>query len=336
MGVSLFFVLSGFLITYLLLQEKESTGKVKVLYFYMKRVLRIWPMFYAVVIAGFIVIPVIAGSFSLQPIKEHLLWFITFTNNFDRVITDFSGIDNSSLGVLWSVAVEEQFYLFWPLILIFTNRKTLPFIAATLILISAYYRHTHSLSVNHIFYSTFSVMGDLAVGGIFAYFGYYSNSFRTFFFELKSHWRFAIYVILGCIIANHSSFLTTGNFASAGRIPLTLCFALVIADQCFSGNIRSGLSRIPGLNKMGVISYGFYCLHMFSIVIFQKLNAFLGYSKISTPVFYTELVGAFVLTFIASLLSYRFFESKFLKLKSKFQYRIGRHETSTANTHTNN
>lgn len=322
MGVSLFFVLSGYLITYLLLQEKESTGKIKLLYFYMKRILRIWPMFYVVLVAGFVVIPMISGSLSLEPIKEHLPWFITFTNNFDLLITDFSGINNNSLGVLWSVAVEEQFYLFWPLIIMFTNRKNFPFVASALILISAIYRHTHSTSVDHLSFCTFSVMGDLAVGGILAYFGYYSKTFRTFFSEMKSQWRVVAYVILGFIIANHSSLLTASHFAALGRIALTLCFAFIIADQCFSGHVRSGLSRIPGLNKMGVISYGFYCLHVFSIIIFQKLNAVLGYTKISTAIFYSEFVGAFILSFMVSFLSYRYFESKFLKLKPKFQYQI--------------
>lgn len=111
LGVNFFFVLSGFLITYLLLEEKAATGKIDILAFYMRRVLRIWPLYYFVIFVGFVLIPYVQSRLG-QPTPEsaNLFQYLFFIGNFGDKPT------SAVLGILWSIAVEEQFYLVWPIV----------------------------------------------------------------------------------------------------------------------------------------------------------------------------------------------------------------------------
>ena len=116
LGVSFFFVLSGFLITYLLLKEKELSGKINIKNFYLRRILRIWPVYFLVVALCLIVFPrlgnLVPGWFPISVDTSSLnpLFYLTFTGNFDYLV---NGISNVMIGVLWSVSIEEQFYLFF-------------------------------------------------------------------------------------------------------------------------------------------------------------------------------------------------------------------------------
>ncbi len=114
-GVNFFFVLSGFLITYLLIQEKKLTGKIHVANFYVRRILRIWPLFYVCILFGLVLYPllkkIIGGELF---VVAHPWTYFVFLNNFDFLKNGAPAI----ISVLWSVAIEEQFYLFWPLLLL--------------------------------------------------------------------------------------------------------------------------------------------------------------------------------------------------------------------------
>ena len=131
-AVSLFFLLSGYLISTLLLMEKEQTGKVHLAAFYKRRIARIWPLYYAfmlfVVLIG-VMVPRILPSGGALAASTFFAgnWFLIFGG------ASFVG----ALGILWSVNIEEQFYLVWPLIAKYSNRRA--FIAlSTVTLVAAY------------------------------------------------------------------------------------------------------------------------------------------------------------------------------------------------------
>jgi peptidoglycan/LPS O-acetylase OafA/YrhL len=313
MGVSLFFVLSGFLITYLLVSEKEKNASISLKNFYKKRILRIWPMFFAVVIAGFFIVPMLSGGINSQVIREHLPRFLIFTNNFDRIHTGFIGSGNDSLGVLWSVAVEEQFYLFWPLIVMLAGKKILPYLLGIFIVGSYFFRYHYQDSNNIIFYHSLSVTGDLSMGGLIAWLGFYNAGFRSVF--SNKILKLIGYTFLILLLFTHNTLLATGTWAAPGRLLLTLGFAFLIADQCFDEKSVLRISRFHNLSRLGWISYGFYCIHMFVIVIFQKVNVHFGIEHITTGIFYLELFGVFVITTGLAFLSYRYFEGFFLRMK---------------------
>jgi len=119
-AVSLFFVLSGYLITTLLAMEKENTGRVHLRAFYQRRVARIWPLYY-----GFTLAVLVIGVFvpRLLPSARALAAYTFFSGNWYLVFShsNLAG----GLGILWSINIEEQFYLLWPLLIKGYERRSL-------------------------------------------------------------------------------------------------------------------------------------------------------------------------------------------------------------------
>lgn len=118
-GVRLFMVMSGFLITYLMFQELEVTKGFSVYRFYMRRVLRIWPVYFAVIGYIFLIYPLAKSLFSIHtPIHENPWMYLFFLGNFEfiRTLSQPGIYPNSQISLTWSVGIEEQFYLLWPLL----------------------------------------------------------------------------------------------------------------------------------------------------------------------------------------------------------------------------
>lgn len=124
--VSIFFVLSGFLITYLLIDEYELNQKISIKNFYIRRALRIWPLYYLVVVFTFLIYPFLKSLVGMNhTLESSVFYHLTFLSNFDVInVTKYHlGSDAISQNVTWSVSVEEQFYLFWPMIFVFLPKR---------------------------------------------------------------------------------------------------------------------------------------------------------------------------------------------------------------------
>src|SRR5690242_17688132 len=131
-GVDLFFVLSGFLITGILLQTREYAGYLKS--FYARRALRIWPVYYALLFLAFVVLPMMRPEMSADIFRRSYPWqsFPFFLQNlFANVQASFDAVR-----VTWSLAIEEQFYIVWPLIVGFLPRRSLKLLAIAALLLS--------------------------------------------------------------------------------------------------------------------------------------------------------------------------------------------------------
>nr|MBA3972370.1 acyltransferase [Bacteroidota bacterium] len=146
-AVTFFFVLSGFLITYLLFIEKDISGKISLSQFYLRRILRIWPLYYTVVLAGFFLIPHI-------PYLQNSISGDLYTNFYPKLLLFMLLVPNISyilfphtpyISPAWSIGVEEQFYLAWPWLLSRTEKPLRLFI----ILITGIYLIKIGLTVLH-------------------------------------------------------------------------------------------------------------------------------------------------------------------------------------------
>lgn len=347
LGVNFFFVLSGFLITYLLLKEKEKHSTINVRSFYLRRVLRIWPLYFLVLFIGLAIIPLFttalpAGfpiSNSTTIMNKNLYMF--FLGNFDYVK---NGISNAIVGVLWSVSIEEQFYLFWPLLLLIIPRKHLTKLFIALIAFSIYYRlfgmagKTQNL-MQH--YHTFSCLSDLAMGALFAKLCG-SEKFIDFFRKLNPIVIILVYLTGFTLIAlrmdffhlelTQNEYLKQINFHSNGIKPrpqqywrsfmpvvYSLFFAFVMMEQIFAERSIFKIGRIKLFTYLGKISYGLYCFHMVALFIVVYVMMKMGYS-VTVPdkkIIIIEAITAFGLTILISIVSYNYFEKKFLLLKTK-------------------
>jgi len=179
-GVYLFFVLSGFLITYLLLEEKLITGKISVSKFYGRRILRIWPLYFIILIIGFFVLPLVYNAFPHffesqtfynERIKnlvygENLILFLFFLSNVALQL--FGGVAGAAQS--WSVSVEEQFYFIWPWIVKFFSNIlwiVLLLIIIVMTLINHKINSFGSFPYLQAFLSSFNI-DFMAIGGIIA------------------------------------------------------------------------------------------------------------------------------------------------------------------------
>lgn len=325
LGVNFFFVLSGFLITFLLIKEKEATGEIHLRNFYIRRILRIWPMFYLCIFIGFIIVPVLK-SFSGHASTEiaRPLYYLLFANNFDYIQSWPSFPDALILIVLWSVAVEEQFYLTWPIFLKFLPKKAYPILFTSVLLFTLVFRSFHLSSSDHdyavLHFHTFSVVGDMAIGGLMAYYCSYTSAFLKWISNLSRGFVFLIYFFAVAVILFRNYLFEFPVTALFERVIISLAFGLIILEQNYGKNSFFKFSNLKFISKLGLYTYGLYCLHFFVISIINS-----GFAKfgLETSNIFSASVAAIIsligVTVICRL-SYQYFEKPFLKLKDRFAF----------------
>lgn len=318
LGVNFFFVLSGFLITYLLLAEKKNYHNIKVGSFYMRRILRIWPLFYFCVLFGFFAFPFIKSLMGEVPNENaSIIYYLAFINNFDMLHKGLP--DSSVLGILWSVAIEEQFYLVWPLLLYIFPSRYYPYLFSVILLISFAFRWVHSDSHMHLEIHTLSCISDMTTGGLFAYFSFNSSKFIQ---AIKQAPKIAWILLYSSVVAvflyraqifDHNPFMIAAN-----RLIVSILFALVILEQNYADHSLFKMSRLKTISKLGTYTYGLYCLYMIGILIAAKSLALLGWNKNVYQVIFLEGGLSLAITIVIAIISYHLFESRFLKLKDRF------------------
>lgn len=315
LGVILFFVLSGFLITYLLLAEEEVTGTISIKDFYIRRLLRIWPLYYLIVILSFFILPFIPflevgdyGSHLFDSYNIKLLLFFLFLPNL--AVIAFPPVPFASQA--WSVGVEEQFYLLWPILMKKSKNKLKLLLGVILIYFMVKYGITIYVKLfgaskitdySYGFFSNFSI-DCMAIGGLFAYSIYKKKTVLKYMFSKYS--QVVTYLMLFLLI----------GFGI--KIPYVhyevyaLLFGMAIVNLAANKKTIVNLENST-LNYLGKISYGVYMFHSLAIVITLK-----GLNMFGITNTLLQYVVSILLTVIISGLSYKFFESYFIKKKVKF------------------
>ena len=306
-GVTLFFVISGFLITFLLLNEIDKTDTVDIPKFYLRRVLRIWPIYYGYIIVAIIVLFVVGKQ---SDIIDQRLWYYLF---FAANIPFLSANGIWVIVHFWSIGVEEQFYLFCPWLVKYGKKHILKIAICVCLLWLAFKYGTYLFYGKCIAYKFFSVtrFDCMMIGAIGAILYYRKNRIFCGLFYNKIVSIFAWTLLLT------SEFY--GNYIPA---PIRIQYVAVLS-LCV---IMSQLSEKPIVINLenrffdfiGKISYGLYVIHPILIFVFSRLYSRLNVAwpeleqKIIIYVFITLVTIAF------AYISYRFYEKPFLKLKRKF------------------
>lgn len=325
LGVNFFFVLSGFLITYLLVKERELTGTIHVGKFYVRRVLRIWPLYYLCLAIGFILFPIIKQAAGEVVQESANPWYyIFFAANFDYLRMYPDAPNALLLIVLWSVAVEEQFYLTWPIILRFLPVKAYRFVFPAIILGSLMFRSFYTGSTDHDYavrnYHTYAVIGDMALGGWLAYCSVFSVRFMEWIRELKKPFIFGIYAgaVMVCLFKDY--LFPPGIPVVFERLVIGIFFALIIAEQNYAKHSLFKMGQLRLLSKLGTYTYGLYCLHWLGLYVALKVIIKTGLNQQLATTAAVEVILALVLSVCISLFTYHVYEKWFLRLKDKFAF----------------
>jgi peptidoglycan/LPS O-acetylase OafA/YrhL len=321
-GVQLFFVLSGFLITDILLRARRrvETRQIEpamaIKHFYIRRFFRIFPLFYLVLAVAWL-----AGA---PDVRASLPWHLAYASNiyFARLgyFTDF-------VGHFWSLAVEEQFYLLWPFIILFTPRRWLFAVLVAAAAVGPLYRGVGGLlgiySTVHwiwLFAAPFANVDSLAAGGILAYLSVNDRwvALRDRVVDAGLIVAVPLALVLCLCVVNRIAFpgfdlarLTFENTMWA------LLFTWVIgrAARGFSG-ITGRLLELRPLLYLGKISYGLYVIHLFMLLGLPSLFAQLNITYPSTR------TGRFPLLVLATIAlaacSWHLYEKPLNRLKDRY------------------
>jgi peptidoglycan/LPS O-acetylase OafA/YrhL len=319
LGVNFFFVLSGFLITYLLIKEKKATATIHIVKFWIRRILRIWPLYFACLLYGFVIFPytkILAGGIPNETANPW--YYVGFISNFDYILKGLP--DSPGLGVLWSVAIEEQFYLAWPVILSFFRVKKFWIPLLLILIVSILFRSLNDVPILHEMH-TLSCIGDMALGGLGAWLILESTRFKKTVETLPRIVIVLIYLsFIFVYLFRDELLLTTYWIRIFERLFISSIMLLIILEQCFARHsfYKMGNFKIP--SRLGLVTYGLYCLHFIVISIVLGLTKLTGLNNKVWQVLLLEPMVSLLITIIISLISYRYFEAPFLKLKEKFAF----------------
>jgi peptidoglycan/LPS O-acetylase OafA/YrhL len=264
MGVDLFFVISGFLITGILV-DRKARGQSYFSHFYSRRIRRILPPYGLLLVVSTILFG--AGWIAHWP------WFAFFATNIGVSIGD---IGHPSLNVLWSLAVEEQFYLVWPFVVLFTSERTLMWIAAAMIVVTPLLRALATpwfSSFWPIYYLTPFRMDLLCAGALMAML---IRRDSHFFDKYFTHAVIGVLIAFAALTALHMHFPrfraanTPLSNAALYSISLVLCSSMVIVAIAGGRYVNKVLSH-PVLVYIGTISYTFYLVHLSILYLLWNL-----------------------------------------------------------------
>jgi peptidoglycan/LPS O-acetylase OafA/YrhL len=303
MGVDLFFVLSGFLITGILLDTKQTEGYFK--NFYVRRCLRIWPLYYSLIFFMFVVVRFLNRAEYQDVLRTASPWwaFPLFLQNFLLpVSTNAAG----PLAVTWSLAIEEQFYVVWPLLVRFCSAKHLCQIAAAEMCISPALRYYLSLHHIDLYTNVFCRLDGLMAGALLALLVRSGNFVASK--PVKRAWvLLAVAGVLAFVTASLGAEWIVYSFTALASA--SFVYVSMFSPQRWLQMLMT--NRF--LTYTGTISYGLYLLHKIPFGMVQAFH--LDQNS------YLPLPVIFVASFALAVLSWNVLEKPFLKLKRYFESR---------------
>lgn len=321
-GVTLFFVLSGFLITGILLDSQHEPGHFR--RFYLRRTLRIAPLYYAVLLVAFVVLP-LAGAMpaSVRADAPQQFWLWAYLSNW---VLPFN-IANHTFPHFWSLAVEEQFYLLWPLLTWRRSPQTVLRWGLALGLLAPLVRAGVLLAggtTDMVYVWSPCRMDALALGGSVAA-ALRMPDLATKLIAHRRRWlAVAGALFVGCIAGFHGLSHATFALQTLGYSVLAISFSsLVLALACadLAGDARLGIRiwRSTPLRILARYSYGIYIIHVPLLhSISAPLMQFLSTDALhSTAANFAFFVIGLATSLVLAVLSYHLFEQRFLALKTR-------------------
>ncbi len=317
LGVYFFFILSGFLITYIILNEKKQTQSINLKRFFYRRIIRIWPLYFAVLLFAYFssyMITYLGLPSSNVGYEPNWLLSFSFLENYAIMYhSDFANV--SPLPVLWTVCIEEHFYIIWGITLLFTPKRHVLKIIITY-LFAAYFFKFLYLKYDLLLVDVLTNMDYFMFGALPAYFYvYYKERFLSEINRVNMVFKISINTITICYIFS-SQFLIVENYPLVEAILIGFLFSSLLIF--FLPKINKVKIHDTSLfSKLGIYTYSLYIVHTiatnFLIQLFAIINV--PYNLVNTIGF---IIISLLLTLFLSSLTYHVVEKPFLKLKKLY------------------
>ncbi len=324
--VSLFFVLSGFLITFLLLKEKQETGNIKLKNYYVRRALKILPLYYVIMIIGFFVLPLLPfyGEYSLGLDSHYFKALLAYLLFVPPVLIMGAGLPEA-ISPTWTVRVEEAFYFFWPMIV----RRSQSFLRTCFIIIIATIAiregtelAAYMLKGNYYYYIRLNGLAlifseyrisCMALGGIAAYL-FVNNNEKALSYLYRKNVQVIVYLVLAVI------FLTKTSIPFINNEFYSVLFAFLVLNLATNPHSVIKL-KAKWMAYLGSLSYGLYLYHPIMRILSLEVIKRVFNSEVAgwqmQVLYYSMTIST---TILISMLSYKLLEKPFLNLKKRFSF----------------
>ena len=312
-GLQIFFLLSAYLITELLIRERDQTGSIHLSAFFKRRMLRIWPLYFVFLTAVFV--------FQSRPSPAlHGHAFVMFIFLAGNWYSYRNGWMVSPVGPLWSISVEEQFYVVWPLIARFTGRRGLIWGCMTAYLgafITLVFLGSRQANWYQVWVNTFVEFQFFALGAGLAL-ALHNNPRKP---STRTRLLFAAMGSGALFVAVHSFQFMSDRlpFSKLGPGEFLWGVGVVFIFLSFLG--LSVSAKLEPLLFLGKISYGLYVFHKLALDLAMHIPYQVGaFSLPWKGIVCLRFAAALAMTLVMASFSYRYLEMPFLKLKERFAF----------------
>lgn len=312
LSMDMFFALSAFIITHLAFIEIEQNGSFSFGNFMIRRILRIWPLYFIILAIGFIAVKKLAFHYSIPITLPPAGWYVLFVSNFYLEGHVFF------LRQLWTISVEEQFYITWGLCLLAINKK-ITVVIAIFAMISIIFNFYSASGTGNVYYHSLTYLFDLMCGAYFAYLIHKKAALIKYISSPSTFRSIALYLFLPIFFLSYYFLndMITGTSNNVLDVIMRIIFiiqqCIIFVDQMYNENSFFNLSKRKFLIYTGKIAYGVYCFHGLILtagfLLISKLN-------IQVNAFLSALI-MFGITMLVGAMSYRFIEKPIINLKYK-------------------
>lgn len=325
-GVDLFLVLSAFLITTLLLQEQKREGKISLKDFYVRRSLRIWPLYYFMLLLGFVVFPFFGffqadiGSVGYQKmVSSHLIPNLTFLGNFSAGF--FGYVPSQALSHMWTISLEEQFYILWPALLVlvgpFDRKLTIVLVGLLLFTILMRFYFVGS-PINHpmVWTNLITRLDPFVLGSALAIYRSRVSCTGKYGLLKAVTGILLIYAMTRFPNITSQSMHVTWQYLSVA-IGFTFLIDSALGSQ---GRIAFVFLMNKPIVRLGKLGYGLYVFHLIGIKLAEVAIKSAGI--VSSPFWswLTLATLALTITIVLAWASYQLIELPFLRLKERYTH----------------
>jgi peptidoglycan/LPS O-acetylase OafA/YrhL len=340
-GVDFFFVLSGFLISFKLFQEIEKKGRIEIKKFYVRRFLRLMPLY---LLYG--ILAIVFGRYLLNWLEidldvpytwnemgTNLFFLFTYSTNIQTILGANVPVTSILLAHFWSLCVEEQFYFIWAPAMNFLKKSKFLLVILAIILGLFFHQYSDGLEkyLNLHFFEhnfTFNRFFHFGLGALLAWFLLYSkvNEFWIMFKKMNEETgaeKKIIYIIVGIqviLLFFKFKYLFGTDFTRPALFENAVTSVLIIWSAIFSISVFDlfFLESKP-LKYLGKISYGIYIFHFPFVYITYKMTKMLGFQEFSHSFYWIYPILATVFSIVMAAISYEFFEKRILAMKERFR-----------------
>ncbi len=326
-GVSFFFVLSGFLISYLLIHEKISTNKVDIKKFFIRRTLRIWPLFFLIIILMFVLpvnIKTLFLGFNEYGYGYDLDWHFSFffLENYKMYLTDMHP-NATTITMFWTLCIEEHFYILWVFAMFFIPKNRILLFLICSVILAIVSRFIEPLVIHNEHIETQEIFTNLdffAIGGILGYFVAKNFEKVAGFIDSIPFFIRVLTVLIVIAFVVFQSEIYPYHYPSVGNVfrptVIAILFTCLIAVFIPKDSKLKFSDKNP-LSYLGKISYGLYIYHAFVMVGLNKIFIHFNLPLVNWANLSLFMLISFISSVVISSLSYHYFEKPFLRLRER-------------------